>query len=85
MEVADKQHGPYGNCLRECCEREFGALPPLPPGYSVWWHAEHEHYQAHGPDEWESVITVNAYHARRWALQRAEIDERAASLGVAPL
>ena len=64
--------GPDGLCLSGCVERKFGALAPLPEGYSVWWHEEHEHYSAHGPNEWESVITVNPYQARRWALQYAE-------------
>jgi len=49
----------------------FGALPPLPAGYSVVYHDCHEHYQAHGPDEWESAITCNPYQARRLCFARA--------------
>ncbi len=65
------ERGPDGRCWAGAChERHYGALPPLPEGYSVWWHGEHEHYSAHGPG-WESCITVDPYQARRWALERA--------------
>jgi hypothetical protein len=50
----------------------FGALPPLPPGYSVDWYECHEHYQATGPDDWESAITVDPFQARRWCFAHAE-------------
>lgn len=49
----------------------FGALP-MPPGYSVVWHQCHEHYQAHGPSEWESCITVDPHQARRWCIAHAK-------------
>jgi len=65
------RNGPDGLCVDGCGEYNFGCLPPLPDGYSVWWHAEHEHYSAHGPGEWESVITWNPYQARRWAFAHA--------------
>ena len=48
----------------------FGALP-MPEGYAVVWHDVVEHYIAHGPDEWESVVTCNPHQARRWCLRRA--------------
>lgn len=45
----------------------FGCLrPPLPIGYMVAWYECHEHYQATGPDEWESSITCDPYQARQW-------------------
>lgn len=53
-----------------CYEINFGCLP-MPEGYSVWWHGEHEHYQAHGPD-WDSVITCNRFDAWRWCIRRAK-------------
>ena len=56
--------GPDGMCWGECREVKFGALPSMPPGYSVWWHEEHEHYQGHGPDEWETAITCDRFSAR---------------------
>jgi hypothetical protein len=62
-------NGPDGTCLDVCHEINFGALPTLPKGWSVWWHEEHEHYQAHGPNDWESVITCRLYDARRWCFQ----------------
>ena len=66
--------GPDGMChSNECREISFGALKPLPTGYSVWLHAEHEHYQAHGPNEWSSAITVSRWQARRWALAKAGV------------
>lgn len=49
----------------------FGCLP-MPAGYSVVWHSCHEHFQAHGPDEWESSITCDPYQARRWCLWHAD-------------
>lgn len=49
----------------------FGSLA-LPPGYSVMWHGCHEHYQAHGPDGWESCVTWDPYQARRWCMIRNE-------------
>lgn len=45
----------------------FGAVK-VPEGYSVRWHECHEHYQAHGPDGWESCITVNPFTARWWCV-----------------
>lgn len=48
----------------------FGALL-MPEGYSVVWHECHEHYQGHGPDDWESPITVDPHQARRWCIARA--------------
>jgi hypothetical protein len=59
-----------GLCWGGCQRVRFGAVP-MPEGYEVWWHEEHEHYQAHGPGEWESVITCDRWQARRWAVQRA--------------
>lgn len=53
-----------------CYEVRWGALPPLPAGYSVWWHGEHEHYTAHGP-RWESAITCDRFQARRWCFAHA--------------
>ena len=64
--------GPLGLCTDGCYEVRFGCLMPLPKGYSVWWHEEHEHYQAHGPKEWESPITVDRFQARSWCLEWAE-------------
>lgn len=49
----------------------FGALPPMPAGYSVVYHECHEHYQSHGPDEWESEKTCNPHQARRWCFLHA--------------
>lgn len=63
-------HGPDGLCLRDCYEVRFGAIP-LPAGYSVWWHGEHEHYQAHGPGGWASMVTCNRWQARRWCRSHA--------------
>lgn len=51
----------------------FGALPPLPPGYRVVWCDGLEHYLATGPDpvngpgEWDSPVTWNRFQARRFA------------------
>lgn len=59
-------------CFPECYVVEFGALPPLPDRWFVAWHAEHEHFQAHGPNDWESVVTVDRFQARRWAMLEAE-------------
>ncbi len=56
----------------------FGALQPLPAGYAVNWYAGHEHYQAVGPDEWESPITCNPLQARAWAFARAAAIEKSA-------
>ena len=50
----------------------FGALPPLPKGYKVAWYECHEHYQATGPDGWESSITCDPFQARRWAIAHAK-------------
>jgi hypothetical protein len=52
-------------------EREisFGALPPLPVG----WHViqlDSGHYMATDGNR-ESAITVNRYHARKWAFDMA--------------
>lgn len=49
----------------------FGCLPPLPDGYRVSWFECHEHYQAIGPDEWESPISVDPYQCRQFALAHA--------------
>lgn len=49
----------------------FGALPPLPDGFSVVYNDNIEHYYATGPDEWESVITVDPYQARKWCFVEA--------------
>ena len=59
-------------CWGDCQVIRFGNIPDMPTGYSVVWHEEHEHYQAHGPNEWESVITVNRFHARWWAILHSE-------------
>ena len=64
------KNGPDGWCVYNCVLINFGALQSLPIGYSVWWHGEHEHYQAHGPD-YESCITVNRFHARKWCFMHA--------------
>lgn len=50
-----------------CVTYNFGALP-MPRGYYVVWHSGHEHYQAHGPNDWESDITVNPHQARQWCI-----------------
>jgi hypothetical protein len=49
----------------------FGALS-MPDGYAVVWHDCVEHYIAHGPHEWESVVTCNPHQARRWCLRHAQ-------------
>lgn len=69
-------NGPGGCCVRdrECAEVRFGALPSLPAGYSVWRHAEHEHYQGHNPCGWESPITCDRFQARRWCLRATRLD-----------
>ena len=64
-------NGPDGICLPGCREVRFGALP-MPPGYSVWWHEEHEHYQGHGPDGAASDVHVNRFACRRWCVEHAE-------------
>ncbi len=46
----------------------FGALPPLPDGYSVVYRESHEHYQAIGPEGWEGDISVDPYWCRRQAI-----------------
>ncbi len=51
-------------------EVNFGALPALPEGYSVWWHELIEMYMAHGPG-YESAITCNRFQARRWCFAYA--------------
>lgn len=71
------ERGPQGLCSYACYEVDFGALHPLPEGYSVWWHEGHEHYQAHGPDEWESVMTCDRFQARRWCLLEAAFRRKA--------
>ena len=63
-------NGPDDICLPDCQEVRFGALP-MPPGYSVWWHEEHEHYQGHGPDGAASDIHVNRFACRRWCVEHA--------------
>ncbi len=63
-------NGPDGLCLSECYKVNFGALP-MPEGYSVWWHAEHEHYQGHGPGEVESDVHCDRFACRRWCLEHA--------------
>ena len=49
----------------------FGCLPALPPGYSVFWHPRLEMFMGHGPDEWESPICWNRFWVRSWCVQRA--------------
>lgn len=56
----------------------FGALPPLPAGFSVFYNDNIEHYYATGPDEWQSVITVDPYQARKWCFVEAFKRARAA-------
>ena len=58
----------------------FGALPPLPDGYAVVWFESHEHYQATGPDEWESAITCDPYQARRWCFNHAVRRDQSANI-----
>ena len=41
----------------------------LPAGYIVIWHEGHEHYQGHGPNEWESDITCDPWQAYGWCMQ----------------
>ena len=53
----------------------FGCLPPLPDGYWVGYHQSIEHYMAHGPDEWESLITCDRFHARDWCFAMAAAGE----------
>lgn len=64
-------NGPDDLCLSECYEVNFGALP-MPEGYSVWWHVEHEHYQGHGPSEVESDVHCDRFACRRWCLEHAK-------------
>jgi hypothetical protein len=52
----------------------FGALPKLPDGYAVRWYECHEHYQATGPNDWESAITCDPFQARRWCFAKAKIE-----------
>ena len=47
----------------------FGNLPPLPTGWRVI-QLDSGHYIAQCGDI-ESAITVNLYHARRWAFELA--------------
>lgn len=54
----------------------FGALKPLPDGYSVWWHPNLEKYMGHGPGDWESPVCWNRFWVRRWCFQRAELRDR---------
>jgi hypothetical protein len=49
----------------------FGALPPLPEGYSVVWLGGTEMYCAEGPGEWESVATCDRFQARGWCFEDA--------------
>ena len=56
------------------CEVNFGALPPMPNGYAVWWHENLEHYIAWGPG-YESPITVDRFQARRWCFAEAKSDD----------
>jgi hypothetical protein len=49
----------------------FGPHVAMPPGYRVAWLPCHEHYQAIGPDDWESPISVDPYWCRRCALAHA--------------
>ena len=48
----------------------FGALRPLPEGWFVI-QLDSGHYQAVDGTH-ESSITVNRFHARKWAFQMAE-------------
>ena len=56
----------------------FGALKPLPLGFWVGYHPNLEHYIAHGPDEWESVITCDRFQARWWCFDKAQVSPLAA-------
>lgn len=47
----------------------FGRMKPLPEGWSVI-QLDSGHYMATNGNR-ESAITVNRYHARRWAFQLA--------------
>lgn len=47
----------------------FGNLPPLPAGWFVI-QLDSGHYQAVDGTH-ESCITINRFHARKWALQMA--------------
>lgn len=64
-------NGPTGTCDPECFAVSFGALP-MPPGYSVWWHAEHEHYQGHAPNGEESDIHADRFACRRWCCKKRQ-------------
>jgi hypothetical protein len=48
----------------------FGALPPLPVGWRVI-QLDSGHYMATDGNR-ESAITVNRYHARKWAFDLAK-------------
>ena len=48
----------------------FGKLPPLPVGWFVI-QLDSGHYQAVDGTH-ESCITVNRFHARKWAFQMAD-------------
>ena len=65
-------NGPDGLCPGGCHQINFSPRQALPPGWSVWWHEEHEHYQAHGPNGQESAITCRRWAARRSAILGAE-------------
>lgn len=47
----------------------FGSLPPLPEGWTVV-QLDSGHYMATNGNV-ESCITVNRFHARKWAFQLA--------------
>ena len=69
-----KANGPNGDCGPECVEARFPSrCRPLPDGWSVWWHAEHEHYVGHGPNGEESAIVCCRWAARRWVFDAAAV------------
>lgn len=45
----------------------FGALPPLPEGWYVV-QLDSGHYMATDGEQ-ESAMTVNRFHARKWAIE----------------
>ena len=49
----------------------FGALPQLPDRWFVAYHPRLEMYMAHGPNEWESMVTCDRFQARRWCIDAA--------------
>lgn len=70
--MTHEEHGPDGLCTAECREVRFGVVP-MPAGYSVWWHADTEHYQGHAPNGDESAISVDRHQCRRWCVEHAHV------------